>query len=124
MVIDSSIIIAFLRATNKKQTDLFKLKEKGETLHISSVTTFELYNGAKDDSKRADLNTLLQPFVNLSFDENVAIEAASIYLELKKSNQLIEFRDIFIAATAIVHKLPISTLNRKHFERIKGLRLI
>lgn len=29
--------------------------------------------------------------------------------------------NIFIAATCIVNELPIVTLNKKHFERIKGL---
>ena len=34
---------------------------------------------------------------------------------------MIEFRDIFIAATCIENNLPIVTLNKKHFERIAGL---
>ncbi len=37
---------------------------------------------------------------------------------------MIEFRDIFIGATAIVHNLPLKTTNTKHFERIKELEII
>lgn len=37
---------------------------------------------------------------------------------------MIEFRDIFIAATCIVNGLPIVTLNKKHFKRIAGLKII
>ena len=33
----------------------------------------------------------------------------------------LEFRDIFIAATAITKKIPIKTLNKKHFIRINNL---
>jgi predicted nucleic acid-binding protein len=43
---------------------------------------------------------------------------------LRKENLLIEFRDIFIAATCLVNHLPIKTINKKHFERIKGLEII
>jgi tRNA(fMet)-specific endonuclease VapC len=37
---------------------------------------------------------------------------------------MIEFRDIFIAATCIVNELPLITLNKKHFKRIEELKLI
>lgn len=36
---------------------------------------------------------------------------------------MIEFRDIFIAATCIVNELPIATLNKKHFKHIEGLKI-
>ena len=32
--------------------------------------------------------------------------------------------DLFIAATAITHNLPIATLNRRHFERIDSLNIM
>jgi len=51
-------------------------------------------------------------------------EAAKIYQNLKQMNQLIEIRDIFIAATSIVNRLPLITLNMRHFERIDSLELI
>jgi predicted nucleic acid-binding protein len=31
--------------------------------------------------------------------------------------------NIFIGATAIVNELPIFTLNRKYFERIRGIKI-
>ncbi len=37
---------------------------------------------------------------------------------------MIEFRDIFIAATCMVHELPIVTLNKKHFKCIDGLKIL
>ncbi len=60
----------------------------------------------------------------LSFNQEVAEKAAIIYQELRKTNELIEFRDIFIAATAIVHHLPVITKNSKHFTRIKELKVV
>ena len=59
----------------------------------------------------------------LPFTDAVSIQAAQIYHRLRLSNQMIEFRDIFIAATCIVNELPIATLNKKHFKRIEGLKI-
>jgi tRNA(fMet)-specific endonuclease VapC len=38
-------------------------------------------------------------------------------------NQLLEIRDILIAATALAYDLPLMTLNTRHFDRIEGLQL-
>ena len=62
-------------------------------------------------------------FPTLPFAKAVAEKAAIIYQELKKENKVIEFRDIFIAATALVHDMPVLTSNKKHFTRVKGLKL-
>jgi len=37
---------------------------------------------------------------------------------------MIEFRDIFIAATCMVNNLPVKTLNKKHYDRIEGLSVV
>ena len=44
--------------------------------------------------------------------------------KLLTENKMIEFRDIFIASSAIVNKLPLATFNLNHFARINGIRLI
>jgi len=54
----------------------------------------------------------------------VAVKAAQIYHSLKSNNQLIEFRDIFIAATCVVNDQPIVMLNKKHFQRIREIKLV
>jgi predicted nucleic acid-binding protein len=37
---------------------------------------------------------------------------------------MIDFADILIGATALIHNTPIATLNTKPFQRIKKLELI
>ena len=122
LVIDTSIFIDFLRAKDKKKTHLYKLSDS-QNRYVTSVTVYELYIGATDDQKIADINILIQDLIVLPFDDIVSIKAAEIYHELRKANKMIEFRHIFIAATCIVHQLPIKTLNKSHFSRIKGLKL-
>ena len=69
-----------------------------------------------DDIKLVISNVAVLPFSN-----EVALKAAEIYHSLRKKNKVIEFRDIFIAATCLVNELSIVTLNKKHFQRIEGL---
>jgi tRNA(fMet)-specific endonuclease VapC len=50
--------------------------------------------------------------------------AVEVNQALKRKRKQIDIADLFIAASAIANKLPIATLNRKHFERIDDLELI
>jgi predicted nucleic acid-binding protein len=122
VVIDTSIFIDYLRAKDKKNTDLYKIPYT-KKIYISSVTLYELLMGATNDQKREDVHLLTEDIIVLPFDEEVCIRASEIYHDLRKTNNMIEFRDIFIAATCLVHNLPIATTNKNHFQRIKGLNI-
>jgi predicted nucleic acid-binding protein len=122
VVVDTSIFIDYLRAKDKKKTDLYKIPNNTQ-IYISAITLYELLMGATDESKKGDVTLLTEDTIILPFDDEVSIRASEIYHELKKTNQMIEFRDIFIAASCLVHKLAIMTSNTKHFERIKGLKI-
>jgi tRNA(fMet)-specific endonuclease VapC len=120
MVVDTSIFIEYLRAKDKKKSTLFTIPDATQ-LYISSVTMYELLMGATDENKQKDIKLLTEDLPVLPFDESVSKKAAEIYHQLRLDNNMIEFRDIFIAATCLVFELPLKTLNKKHFERIKGL---
>ena len=79
--------------------------------------------GATTPEKENDIELITEDISILPFSDFVAVEAAKIYHQLRISNKLIEFRDIFIAATCLVNDLPLVTLNKKHFTRIKGLTI-
>ncbi len=122
LVIDSGIFIEFLRAKDKKKTTLYRISDK-EHLFISAVTYYELLMGATSAEKKQDIALLTEDLTILSFSEAVAAKASDIYHQLRKANKMIEFRDIFIAATCIMHNAMICTLNKKHFERIEDLHV-
>jgi tRNA(fMet)-specific endonuclease VapC len=123
MVIDTSIFIEHLRAKNKLVTTLYIFSDNSK-LFISSVSLYELYMGATTKDKENDVELITEDLTVLPFTNEVAIKAAQIYHSLKSSNQLIEFRDIFIAATRLTNDLPILTLNNKHFKRVEGLKFV
>ena len=123
MVADTGIFIEHLRAKDKLSTTLYKISEN-TAIYISAVTVYELYMGATTKDKETDVMNITENFTVLPFTDAVAQKAAELYHKLRLSNQMIEFRDIFIAATCIVHELPIVTLNKKHFKRIEGLKIL
>lgn len=102
---------------------LWRIKEDYNCF-MSSVTLFELYCGAKTDRHFLDISKLCIWIRTIPFDDKIAELSSTIYGQLKSENKMIEFRDIFIAATAIAEGLYAATLNRGHFERIKDLDLL
>ncbi|PSL32749.1 type II toxin-antitoxin system VapC family toxin [Dyadobacter jiangsuensis] len=122
LVIDTGIFIEYLRKPEKSKTILASLPNDA-SLFVSAVTVYELMMGATNDQKKKDVEILLEGVSVLPFDEEVSVKAAEIYHSLRRRNLMIEFRDIFIAATAIIFQLPIKTLNKDHFQRIEALEL-
>ena len=97
-----------------------------EERFASEVTREELRAGAArpDDGGRL-LQRLLQdvlPLVRcLPLDAPAALAAADIGAAFRQRGETVESTDLFIAATALVHGLIVSTRNVRHFERVPGL---
>lgn len=123
MVVDTSVFIEFLRVKRKEKTILFNLPDNSQ-LFVSTITLFELYAGATTPEKWKDIRLLTEDLPILTLTIDIAKEAANIFQQLRKQNQIIEFRDIFIGATALVNNIPVLTLNKKHFSRINKLEII
>lgn len=120
VLIDTSIIIDFLRKRDKRKTLLWKIREANHC-YLSVITLFELYAGATTETKQSDVNKISAWIKPIEMDAAIAARAAAYYRELKTRNRIIEFRDLFIAATAAHHGFQLATLNTKHFQRIKDL---
>ena len=123
ILVDTSIIIDYLRNQDRLDTKFIKLFNDNE-LCLSTISIFELYNGATSESKKLDIETLCNNMEIIDFDINTAKIASEVFRNLRLKNKIIEFRDILISSTAIQHNLPIAILNIKHFERIDNLNLI
>lgn len=123
ILIDTSIIIDYLRSQDKQNSkfiDLFKNYE----LCISVISIFELYNGTTSENKKQDIEIICNEIEVIDFKIVTAKIASNIYVELRNKNKLIEFRDILIGATALQLDIMISTRNIKHFERINNVQIL
>lgn len=123
VLVDTSVIIEFLRKTHKEDAWLWYLQENS-VCYMSSITLFELYSGAKTEQHRDDIRKLRAWILSLFFDDEISEVAGIMFRELRQANQQIEYRDLFIAATAKVYDCHVATLNIRHFARIEGLRLL
>ena len=121
VLIDTSIFIDYFRKENKQNTKLYMLRKEGYEFLTSSICYFEYMSGSRNEE--FDL-ALFENITVIDFDKQQAYIASKIFRDLKKRNQLIEFRDILIASFAIALNIPLATLNRRHFERIEDLIIL
>ena len=123
VLVDTSILIDFYRKTDKEKSVWIGLVRQGYSFAISVVTKYEIYTGATP-SQLTFWNTVLQAIMVIPLDEISVDTAFTINSALKKKRKQIDLADLFIAATAVAHNLPLATLNKKHFDRIVTLQLI
>ena len=120
---DTSIFIEHFRKSDKSNSKLFSLNELNYKICISVITEYEIYSGAPKSQAEYWRKFLIDTIV-LDLNSSVVNAAVHIAKALKEKRKLIGMADLFIAATAVNNNIPISTLNKKHFERIDGLILI
>ncbi len=122
ILLDTSIIIDFIRRKNKENTLLFSLSKKEYKLHISILTHTELYSGKnvwRSIEAEQDLEKLFYGINILPLETEISKKAGEI--RAKNNTTII---DAIIAGTAINHGLSLATFNLKDFEDIKGLSLL
>jgi len=123
LMVDSTILIDYFRKTDKNNSRLVSHFKDYDQLYLSSVTEFEVINGAT----QANLefwDKMFARFKILDFDSTTARQAARIVQQLKSKRKSIDKPDLFIAATAVVHGLTLDTANKKHFIHIDTLDLL
>ena len=123
LMVDSTILIDYFRKTDKNNSRLISHFKNFDRLYISSITEFEVINGATPEHIEF-WNKMLSRFTILDFDSKAARKATEIVRQLKTKRKSIDKPDLFIAATSVVHELTLDTTNRKHFVHIDSLDLL
>lgn len=122
LLLDTSVIIDFLRIKDKSKTTLYTLTQKENELSVSIITHTELYAGRSVwESKIAagELKTIFSGIDLVPLTEKISQEAGNI-----KAHHNVDLIDAIIAATAIDKGLTLVTLNTKHFQKIPNLRIM
>ncbi|MFB2118734.1 type II toxin-antitoxin system VapC family toxin [Parapedobacter sp. 2B3] len=121
--LDTSILIDYYRKKDKRKSTFFQLTHLYKLFAVSIVTEYEVLIGSRPEQEEF-WRGFFDKVTVLPFNKPANDAAISITKQLKATNKLIEVPDIFIAATALTHNLPLATLNLKHFKRIDGLNII
>jgi tRNA(fMet)-specific endonuclease VapC len=120
LLIDTSIIIDFLRRTDKEKSLLYQLSH--DDLCISIITHTELYSGKsvwEHNAAKEELETLFSGLSIFPLIPDISQVAGRIKANYHNSSLF----DCIIAATALYHRLELATLNSKDFEPFEGLTL-
>lgn len=120
-------VFSYLMRPNDTRGDAYRPHVKGKTVAISFVTVGELYYGAEkrkwSGKTLSYLQEKLKAVVVVPYDEELCRTYARIRNSLP-AGVVVAANDLWIAASAVRHSIPLITNNRKHFERIPGLTII
>ena len=92
-------------------------------LCITLVTAGELACGPRVDRREA-WRSLVTRFRILPADLDAAWSYGQTFRYLSDNGLLIGANDLWIAATALAHDLPVVTRDEAHFRRVPGLRVL
>lgn len=125
-LIDRDWIIDYL---NDREPVASRLEElRGEGVGISIISLAELYEGVYNSRDPEDSENKLLGFLSgvtiLGIDEGICRTFGKERGKLRKRGLLIGDLDLFIASSSLYYELPLCTNNRRHYERIEGLRVI
>lgn len=128
IIIDTNLLIDFSRRKRSKKEKILWpeivafAKEKGHQLVLPSIAVFELFAGneMEESVNRQKMENVLDDVVILDLTKEVAQKGAGLF---RKCQTDIGPIDYLLAATTMFLQGELATLNPKHFNFFKNLRL-
>ena len=121
-IADTDVLIDYL--ANKGEADTVERLLSSGTLKTTVISRFELFSGARSSKQLTRLIQLLEAVPSLGLDDAAADAASEIRRSLERSGKPIGMADSLIAGVVISNGGALLTRNRRHFERVPGIRLV
>jgi tRNA(fMet)-specific endonuclease VapC len=122
IIADTDVLIDFLRGRGGAAKRV-ALELETRSFSTTAITAFELRSGARTSKQRKGIDTLLDAMTLLSFGPEEARVAADLRQRLESQGHAIGMAGYMIAAVCIANDGVLLTRNRRHFERVEGLKL-
>ena len=123
IIADSDVLIDFLRGRGDGARRV-AVELETRSFGTTAITAFEIRSGARTARQKKAVDTLLlEAMTILPFGPEEARIAADIRQQVESRGQPIGMADYMIAAVCIAAGGVLLTRNRKHFERVEGLKL-
>jgi len=120
-------VFSYLMKPDLTWGELYRPYVLGKTVAVSFITVGELLFGARKRKwgarKISDLHTRLRSTVILPYDLALCEAYGNLKAVVYGSGRVIADNDLWIAACALRHSLPLVSNNRAHFDGIPGLVL-
>lgn len=120
--LDTDVIIDFSRGKSGiLKTFLEKQKKKECRLWVNAIVITEFFTGKSLENKGnfEKARKLFDFFGQVEMGEKVALKTG----ELLREEQVDYLADGYIAASCLLNKLVLVTNNKKHYQKIKGLKI-
>ena len=128
VILDTSVLIEAER--RKFEIDTFTENREEEAFGLSVISVAELLHGVhRADSTRrrlrrsAYVEKVIELFPIYAFETSVARIYAELWSDLSKRGVQIGAHDLIIGSTALSLGFAVATYNRRHFDRIEGLKI-
>jgi len=124
MILDSTFLVDLEREIRKGAdgaASAFLRDHADRELAVTFTVAGELAAGETLGSDYAKWQEYLEPFRFLGYEDRIGWRYGAVYRELKAKGTLIGANDLWIAATALVHGVPLVTRNGDEFRRVTGL---
>ena len=127
-MLDADVIIRGEKGTFDLAT---WMSEHGtEGFEVAAITVAELWHGVErasgghKDTRERYLQTILEHLPKIPYTEATALEHARIWASLESSGRMIGDYDLIVAATAMERGSAVATFNKRHFQNVRGLKVI
>ena len=114
VLVDTSVLIDVLRGVPARVEKLKALVEAGHILACSAITVGELFAGMRPKERAATV-ALLDSLEHFDVTRAIAEKAGLLRGEWSAKGRTFSLPDLFIAATAISHRLLLITDNVRDF---------
>lgn len=123
IVVDTDVVSYVFKGDTRAEG--FRPLLLGRLLVVSFMTVAELYRWTLvrnwGEARRAKLDEHLRNLVVYPFDHRLCLEWAQVCHSCERNGRQIGCADAWIAATALMHSVPLVTNNVGHFAGVDGL---
>ena len=128
VILDTSVLIEAERRESEIQQ--FAESREEEVFGLSVISVAELLHGvhrANSTTRRLKRSAYVEKVIELfpiyNFEISIARIYAELWSELSKRGIQIGAHDLIVGSTALFLGFSVATCNKKHFERIEGLKI-
>jgi predicted nucleic acid-binding protein len=121
-LVDTDVLIDASRGA-EAAIEFLSHQERQRELAVRVITHMELMAGCRNTSELREVNRFLQRFAVIPINELISTLAVRFLMRYRLSYGLL-IPDAFVAATASAGGYWLATRNLKHFQNIRGLKLL
>ena len=121
-VADTDVLIDFLSAS-EPAAGYVRAELQSGNLATTVITRFELLSGARSAKAMRAIGELLESVRSLPLDSKAADRGAAVRRTLERKGSTIGMADSLIAGIVLTANGILLTRNRRHFDRVEGLKL-